>query len=157
MMNSVLEVLIHFFKRSKRDPAKPLDGKQLLKELNQVGLSLPDIENTVNKLSIWLDSQTNNEFHYPIQNHAGTRVFTAAECIRLNKKCRTFLLQLEQNGILNPVTRERILDQLMQIDRNELALPRVQWIVFQTLLHEAPPHHVAYLERQFFNDILTLH
>lgn len=157
MMNNMLEVLIHFFKRGRRSTAKTLDSKQLLQELNQFGLSLPEIEKALNRLMSWLDSHVDIKLHYPVQSHIGTRVFTVAECAKLNKKCRTFLLQLEQRGILTPVTRERVIDQLMQMDRADLALPQVQWLVFQTALNEAPPEHIAYLEQQVFKDILTIH
>ena len=46
-MNNVLQALIHFFKQVGTDQSPPLDQKTLIAELDQFGLSLADLESTL--------------------------------------------------------------------------------------------------------------
>lgn len=47
-----------------------------------------------------------------------------------------FLLYLEQVGILDPMTREVVIDRVLALPRNEIDLGRIKWIVLIALFNQ---------------------
>lgn len=170
-MNNVLQALIHFFKQVGTGQSPPLDQKTLVAELDQFGLSLADLESTLADMAVWIASKQlpsitpssgepsqTSLANYAIQPHQGVRVYVPYECERISKKSRGFLTQLAQVGMLSAQARESIIDQLMQIDAEEpVRLSHTRWVTFQTLFHDAPADHLAYLEWLLFAKVVDTH
>lgn len=57
------------------------------------------------------------------------RIFTEDECEALSLASRRFLLSLEQQGIVSPALRERIIHHAMQLQVKDIDLPVVEGIV----------------------------
>ena len=64
------------------------------------------------------------------------RHYDDSELTRLDPDCRGFLLFLEQNGVLNPVSRERVIDRLMALEGDLISLEHVKWVVLLVLFSE---------------------
>ena len=45
-------------------------------------------------------------------------------------------MYLEQLGILDPVTREVVIDRIMALDSREVDLPRIRWVVLMVLFSQ---------------------
>lgn len=174
LMNNVLQALIYFFKNVELNrPLKKLDKKTLVAELTQFGVSLADLEKTFANIALWVASQSaaiavatpsgqpqTKLSNYPVQPHAGTRIFTMDETGRISRKSRGFLTKLEQMGVLSPQMREAVIEQLLQADTHEeqeVRLSHTKWITFQTLFQDAPAVHVAYLEWLLFGKAVEAH
>ncbi len=64
------------------------------------------------------------------------RHYTLEESERLGMEGKGFLLYLEQNCILDPVTREVVIDRVMALDTREVFIGRIKWVVLMVLFNQ---------------------
>jgi Smg protein len=71
----------------------------------------------------------------------------------LDVDARGLLLFLEQNGILDPVSRELVIDRLLAIDHALVTLDEVKWVVLLVLMNR-PGREDAFsqMEDLVYND-----
>lgn len=132
----MFEVLMYLFE-NYMDGSVALNADQdtIVTELEQAGFS----RNEIGRALDWLDGlnrfQETVQSGSPITPHA-IRHFAPEECERLGVEGRGFLLYLEQLCILDPMTREIVIDRLMALDRRELDLGRIKWVVLIALFNQ---------------------
>ena len=95
---------------------------------------------------------TDNE---QIINTQSVRIYSALEKFILEPECISFLMHLEQNQVISPVSREIILDRVTALDV-ELGLEQLKWIVM-IVLYSQPGEETAYawMENMVFDDNLS--
>ncbi len=71
------------------------------------------------------------------------RIYTQKEKIHLDVSCRGFLLFLEQIQVLNPETREMVIDRIMNSGNTDFNLEDLKWIVLMVLFN-TPGYENAY-------------
>lgn len=83
------------------------------------------------------------------------RVYSSLEKLLLAPECISFLMHLEQNQVISPVSREVILDRVTALDV-ELELEQLKWIVM-IVLYSQPGEETAYawMENMVFEDDLS--
>jgi Smg protein len=64
----------------------------------------------------------------PMPERPSLRVFSEDECESLSLPCRRFLLSLEQQGIVGPTMRERIIHHAMQLQVKNIDLHVIEGI-----------------------------
>lgn len=64
-----------------------------------------------------------------------TRVFSREEKRWINGECQSYLLFLEQAGIINPVAREQIIDRIMALEDDDFDVARLKWVVLMVLVN----------------------
>ena len=64
------------------------------------------------------------------------RHYSPEECERLGLRERGFFFILEQLSILDPMTREIVIDRLMALDNREVDLGRIKWVVLIALFNQ---------------------
>ena len=85
------------------------------------------------------------------------RVLTQQEHQRLDMETQGMLLYLEQTGILNPLTRELVIERAMALDTQELEAEDVKWIVLLVLLNQPGQESAfALMEEMIYNGIPNL-
>lgn len=108
------------------------DQDTIYTELEQAGFHRGEIGRALD----WLDGLTR------MQESANTnsthesyaiRHYTPEECNVISVEGRGFLLYLEQLGILDPMTREMVIDRLTALDPREVDLGRIKWVVLIAL------------------------
>jgi Smg protein len=70
-----------------------------------------------------------------LTSHA-MRHYSAMESDRLGIDGKGFILYLEQLSILDPLTREVVIDRLMALDSREVDLGRIKWVVLIALFNQ---------------------
>src|SRR5690606_7920775 len=107
MRSTVFDVLMYLFEHYPDEgPEFHSDQKQLALELSEAGFRRGEIRKALH----WLDglAQAGEE---RLDNHpASLRHYDATELRRLGAACRGFLLLLEQHGVLDARTRERVIE-----------------------------------------------
>lgn len=110
------------------------DNETIVLELERVGFDRFEIDRALD----WLDGL--NEFQQAVQlNPISTlsiRHYLPEECERLGVEGQGFLLHLEQVGILDPATREIVIDRIMALDPREVDLGRIRWVVLMALFNQ---------------------
>lgn len=176
-MNNVLQALIYVFRQDGKNPPPPLDHKTLIEQLDQFGMPVPNLEQTLsNMMAVWASKQSTpsalslvpqnfpSSFQaeppavYPVQSHTGTRLFSPYECRKISKRSRGFLMLLRQVGISTVQAHEFIIDQLLHsYSDRPIPLKHTKRVTFHTLFRDAPVEHLAYLEWLLFVPIQHRH
>lgn len=126
-----------------------LDQDELTDELVRAGFHHDEIY----KALAWLEKlaalQETDKIPYLTRavNSGVHRIYTHEEALRLDTECRGFLLFLEQVGVLDPLTREMVVDRVMEIDAQEFCLEDLKWVVLMVLFN-VPGKENAYAQME---------
>lgn len=112
-----------------------MDNETLLLELEKIGFNHYDITEALHWLDGLIQFQGSLVAHAKLTPHA-IRHYLPEEIELINVEGRGLLLYLEQIGILDPVTREIVIDRLMALDRHEIDLKRIKWVVLIVLFNQ---------------------
>ena len=146
-----METLVALAARTEGGVAAVFED-ELEEELSQAGFSTGDIHKALN----WLDELVAGVDVPQYHPHSGAsmRVYSDAECGRLDSAARGLLLFLEQNGILDPISRELVIDRVLAIDHASVTLDEVKWVVLLVLLNR-PGSEAAFsqMEDMVYSDM----
>ncbi len=95
----------------------------------------------------------------PSPKQRSLRIFSEDECESLSLPCRRFLLSLEQQGIVGPVLRERIIHHAMQLQVKNIDLNVIEGIT-RIILSRYPENEDALRRMELLlteNDNHTFH
>jgi len=133
---NVIDVLIYIYENfMDSDEAAPQDQIMLEEELIEAGF--PKVE--VQKAFDWLDELAWRQGHLVTGNvlvNKSIRIFTDQEQQRIDLETQGMLLYLEQIGVLDPRSRELVIERAMALEAEELAADDVKWIVLLVLLNQ---------------------
>ncbi len=148
MKEDMLDVLIYLFENHMFDDDDGMEPNQeeLEWELSLVGFDHMMITQAFD----WLESLARlcekNPLKLPMPKHDVIRHYNEYECRQLCIASRGFLLRLEQSGVLDPVAREMVVDQLLALDRKTIELEHVKWVVLMVLSN--------YTEKEGVSDLM---
>ncbi len=144
MRENVLDVLVYLFENYYLDedaPPEP-DRDRLAAHLREAGFAQPQIERAFDWLADLAELRADGAPDG--QTPRAMRVFSPAECARLDADARGFLLFLEEAGVLTPATRELVVDRVMVLDEPmPVGLEQLKWVVLMVLYNQ-PGHEAAY-------------
>jgi hypothetical protein len=75
------------------------------------------------------------------------RIYSDAERAKLDLEARGLLLFLEQNGILDPVGRELVIDRVLAIDHDGVSVDELKWVVLLVLMNR-PGQEAAFTQME---------
>lgn len=150
---SVVDVLMFLFERYLGDDNEVMDERgHMHVRLEEVGFHHRHIDQAFDWLEDLAIIRDSEEFT-PLQK-ASIRIFSEEEKLILNEDCLGFIMYLEQAGILNPVTRELILDRVIALD-HELNIEQLKWIVMIVLhTHPGEENAFAWMESLVFDEVV---
>ncbi len=132
----MFEILMYLFENyMENSVALCVDEDTIVSELEQVGFSRGEIGRALD----WLDGLNRAQetaYTGPQATPHSMRSYTNEECERISVEGKGFLLYLEQLCILDPTTREVVIDRLMALDHREVDLGRIKWVVLIALFNQ---------------------
>lgn len=134
MYENMVDVLIYLYENYMDDPSRPAIARdELESELSRAGFSHGDIARALT----WLDDLDTRmaSAEYRPRGVDAMRVYTNAEFQRLDLDARGLLLFLEQSGILDPLSRELVIDRAVAIEQGLVSVDELKWIVLLVLLN----------------------
>lgn len=135
MKENMFEVLMYLFENHMKNDCKLiLTEETLTAELEQVGFSSDSIDKALDWLEGLMELQESANAEPAGKD--SLRIYSPDEQLRLDANSRGFLLFLENIGILNPRTRELVIDRLMAIEDEEIGLPQVKWVTLLVLFNQ---------------------
>ena len=159
MKENVLDILMYLFENYISDEVElEPDEESLRSELISAGFRGNEIE----KAFDWLEDLATMQEDPMREVQVGTqslRVYTDREVERLDADSRGFLLFLEQLGVLDPISRELVIDRVMALEAEDIDLDQLKWVVLMVLFN-LPGQEAAYawMEDLVFNEMPgTLH
>ncbi len=140
MKENVFDVLVYMLENFMLyEDGYEADIESLIRELREVGFDHVLIDGAFD----WLDSLAHlseqDPEQHPTHRASGIRHYSAAECDCLNRQARGLLLGLEQIGVLDCMTREMVIDQLMALGIEPVEPDHVKWVIFM-VLNQYPVH-----------------
>lgn len=132
----MFEILMYLFE-NYMDGSVALNADQdtIISELEQAGFS----RNEIGRALDWLDGLNRVQETAqagPQSNSLALRHYSGEESEILGIEGKGFLLYLEQLSILDPMTREVVIDRLMALDYREIDLGRIKWVVLIALFNQ---------------------
>jgi len=134
MYENMVDVLIYLYENyMDGESTPPRDQDELENELSEAGFSNSEISEALT----WLDELANrmDSTLYQPRVADAMRIYTDAECQILDIDARGLLLFLEQGGILDPLSRELVIDRAVAIEQNPVSADELKWVVLLVLLN----------------------
>ena len=132
----MFEILMYLFENYMDGSVKlHSDHDTVMAQLEQAGFSTHEIGLALDWLEGLSRMQETTDVPYAVTPYA-MRHYSFEELERINVQGRGLLLYLEQIGILDPITREVVLDRLMALDQRELDVGRIKWVVLIALFNQ---------------------
>ncbi len=124
---AMFDILVYLFENFFHADAYP-EPEQLALKLSAAGFEYDEI----NEALQWLDGlheAGENDLPAIAIDSDSVRCYAAEELAKLDAECRGFLVFLESAGVLNPLTRELILERAMALPDHSVSLSRLKIIV----------------------------
>jgi len=151
---NLIDVLIYIYENyMDSEQSVPVDQITLEEELLQAGFK----EGEVNKAFNWLDELAWRqgslvEYGAAAVANRSMRIFSAQEQQKMDLEIQGMLLNLEQMGILDPMSRELVIERCMAIETEELTSDDVKWVVLLVLLNQPGQENAfALMEELVYN------
>lgn len=155
MKENVLDVLLYLFENYMDEGSEfNPDQETLASELTEAGFHRGEI----NKAFHWLEGLTAlRERQHPLPRAArlgSLRHYTPREREKLDEACRGFLLFMEQCGVLDPTTRELVIERAMALEVEALTLEQLKWVMLMVLFNQPGQEHAySLLEDLVFDEM----
>jgi len=154
MKEDVLDVLMYLFENYMDEgPEFDPDQEALMAELSQAGFPHGEI----NKAFSWLEGlSTLRAQGAPIAaaKTNAIRVYSPEEQTKLSLEARGFLSFLEQSAVLDPLTRELVIDRVMALESEEIDLEQLKWVILMVLFNQPGQENAyAWMEDLVFNEM----
>lgn len=134
MKENVIDVLMFLFDNYlSYEEGMPEDEMTLACELEEAGFEVSEITQAFDWLGELADLQDLEVEN--LSHRRSMRIFTAKEREKLDVACLSYLLQLEETGFIDVVTREMILERAMVIQAPHIALQAFKRIVGLVMLN----------------------
>ncbi len=151
MYENMVDVLIYLYENYMDGESQPpVDQSELEDELVEAGFSNPEIEKALR----WLDElAAGADNQYQDHKVGSIRIYVEDECAKLDLEARGFLVFLEQSGILDPASRELVIERALAIDHSVVSVDELKWVVLLVLLNR-PGREDAFtqMEDLVYND-----
>lgn len=134
MYDSMVDVLIYLYENYMGEDSPPPDNQDALEdELSEAGFSRREIGQALT----WLDELASRMEtpEYPPRDIGAMRIYTETECRKLDLDARGLLLFLEQSAILDPLSRELVIDRAVAIEQTSISVDELKWIVLLVLMN----------------------
>ncbi|MCB1770466.1 MAG: DUF494 domain-containing protein [Candidatus Competibacteraceae bacterium] len=151
MKENMLDVLMYLFQSDiDQDIDAEPDRESIQTELLAAGFPSQEVRQAFD----WLDSLVDRQSIPLPVNPGSCRIYIQAEQAWLDVECRGFLLSLEQSGILDSETRERVIDRVMALETEDIDLHQLKWIILMVLLNQPGQEEAyAWMEELIFDGI----
>ena len=152
MKENVFDVLMYLFENYYMDEENPVtaDRESIQQELHNAGFPAPEIERAFN----WLEELATVTPPPVMQAERSLRLFSRQETARLDTECQGLLLFLEQMGVLNPISRERVIDRAMALENDDFDIEQLKWVVLMVLFNQPGEEAAcAWLEDMVFENM----
>jgi len=155
MKENVFDVLMYLFENYMDEGTEfHPDQEALTHELTLAGFHRGEIR----KAFSWLDGlstlRENSEDRPRTDRSVAIRHYTPKEQDRLDEESRGYLHFMEASGVIDPATREVIIDRLMALETDDIALDQIKWVMLLVLFNQ-PGQEYAYhmLEDMVFDEM----
>ena len=134
MKENVLDILIYLFENYMFDDEEyEPDQETLVLELSQAGFEHSMIDRAFDWLENLAQLCEQNSTELATTHQDAIRHYTAQETEYLSVEAQGLLLTLEQCSVLDPLSREMVIDQLMALGVDSIDIDHLKWVILMVL------------------------
>lgn len=136
MNENIIDVLIYIYE-TYMDGDQPIPADQIMMQEQLLDAGFQQVE--INKAFDWLDELAWRQGSMAgnlVPAQVSMRIYTEVEMQRLDLETRGMLLFLEQNGVLDPISRELVIERAMALESGELDADDIKWIALLVLMNQ---------------------
>lgn len=134
MKENMLDVLLYMFEFCDEEELRLEQGEEALHgKLVRAGFGNQEIFKAFSWLNE-LSEQGAEDGSLP--DRGSFRVFSQDEILRLPVECRSLLILLEQFGVIDPETREQIIERALALEVDDMDLDQFKWVLMMVLLNQ---------------------
>jgi Smg protein len=146
----MFEVLVYLFENYLEADIRPDQGT-LTRELSAAGFDQDDIERAFDWFSA-LENMTNETETRATLEPSGLRIYADEESLKISAESRSFLMFLEQAGVMQPSQRELVIDRAMALPDSAVTLDKIKWIVLMSLWNQNKANDYLFIADAIFGD-----
>lgn len=146
----MFELLVYLFENYIETDVSA-DEQTLTRELSAAGFDSDDISRAFSWFSD-LALMADQVHTGTSADRAACRIYTHDEARKIGQDSRSFLLFLEQAGVLNTLEREVVIDRLMALTDSEISLEQTKWISLMILWRHGKARDYLFVEDALFNE-----
>lgn len=146
----MFEVLVYLFENYLEANIRPDQGT-LTRELSAAGFDQEDIERAFDWFSALENMSRESETH-ATQECSGFRIYAEQESRKISAEGRSFIMFLEQAGVMASNLRELVIDRAMALPDNPVTLEKIKWIVLMSLWNQNKPNDYLFIADAIFSD-----
>jgi Smg protein len=128
------DVLVYVFENCQQTEVAH-EADRVAKKLSAAGFEDSDISEALHWLAGVLTAPHAGLTNLPDAKRS-FRAFAAREVAKLDAQCRGFLMTLEHSGILNPQTRELVIERSLAASGESLTLEQLKLIVLMVMWNQ---------------------
>ena len=131
------DILVYLFENCQHQELSQ-DKDRVAKKLSAAGFDDSDISEALSWLAGIVRGPHRSVAPLP-STGAASRAYAPRELLKLGAECRGLLIHFEHSGILNPQTREHVIERALAASGDELTLEQVKLIVLMVLWNQQMP------------------
>lgn len=147
MQETMVDVLIYLFENYMAgEDSPPADQHELEQELAQAGFGGAEIAQAL----VWLDELAGRMAGSQgtvVPSGGSMRIYAEAEQRKIDPEGRGLLMFLERSGILDPLSRELVVDRALAIRQASVSVEELKWIVLLVLMNR-PGQEEAFFQME---------
>lgn len=149
MNEDIFDVLIYLFENYMDSEVDFIPDTDMLQtELKAAGFKSRNISQAFE----WLDTLALHQ-EPTFKSSANFRIFCVEENQKLDLECRNFILFLEGMNVLNPISRELVIDRAMAIENKLISIEELKWITLIVLLSQPDEElAIAHMENIIYQE-----
>jgi len=131
------DILVYLFENCQQHEVSD-EKERVAKKLSAAGFEESDISEALTWLA-GVARGPHRSFAPLPETGAGFRAYAPKELAKLDAQCRGLLIYFEQSGILNPQSRETVIDRALAATGDGLTIEQLKLIVLMVLWkHQTP-------------------
>ena len=131
------DILVYLFENCQQHEVSD-EKERVAKKLSAAGFEESDISEALTWLAGVARGPPRSFAPLP-ETGAGFRAYAPKELAKLDAECRGLLIYFEQSGILNPQSRETVIDRALAATGDGLTIEQLKLIVLMVLWkHQTP-------------------
>lgn len=150
---NLLHALMFLFENYLEDSTDVLaDTSDITDDMLEAGFAKTDISKALtwfDDLNMIRQNVTGDKTFTPL----ALRTFTDYEADKITVEARGYLLFLEQAGIVDPISRELVIDRVMALEQTIIDVPELKWVALMVLFSQAEKHN----KLRLMEDLVLVH
>lgn len=146
----MFEVLVYLFENYFEANIRPDQGT-LERELSAAGFDQEDIDSAFDWFST-LENMSRESASLTTYEPSGFRIYAEEESSKISAEGRSFLMFMEQAGVILASQRELVIDRALALPDNPVTLEKIKWIVLMSLWNQDKAHDYLFIADAIFGD-----